>query len=77
MGLYRAADGPAFFTMSIVGLLLIPVLGWSFVYLRPDPLVLALVVTGSMGVLTLVLLRFVKGAFLGHLWALREIDRGS
>lgn len=77
MGRYRAADGPAFFTMSIVGLLLIPVLGWGFVYLRPNPLVLALVVTGSMGILTLVLLRFVKGAFVGYLWALREIDRGA
>ena len=31
LGLYRAADGPAFFTMSIVGLLLIPILGLGFV----------------------------------------------
>lgn len=76
LGIYRAADGPAFFTMSIVGLLLVPVLGWSFVALRPDPLTLALIVTASITVLTLVVLRLVKGAFVGHLWALDEIDRG-
>lgn len=77
LGLYRAADGPAFFTISIVGLLLVPVLGWSFVALRPDPLTLALIATGSMVALTLVVLRLVKGAFVGHLWALGEIDGGS
>jgi uncharacterized protein (DUF983 family) len=77
LGLYRAADGPAFFTMSIVGLLLVPILGWSFVALRPDPLTLALIATASVGALTLVVLRVVKGAFVGHLWAVNEIDRGS
>jgi uncharacterized protein (DUF983 family) len=77
LGLYRAADGPAFFTMSLVGLLLIPVLGFGFVAFRSDPLTLALVVTASMGVLTLVVLRLVKGAFIGHLWAVKEIDRGA
>jgi uncharacterized protein (DUF983 family) len=63
--------------MSIVGLLLIPVLGFGFVAFRSDPLTLALVVTASMGLLTLVVLRFVKGAFIGHLWAVKEIDRGA
>lgn len=74
LGLYRAADGPAFFTISIVGLLLVPILGWSFVALRPDPLTLALIVTASVTVLTLVVLRLVKGAFVGHLWAVRAGD---
>ena len=77
LGLYRAADGPAFFSMSIVGLLLIPVLGFGFVLFRSDPLTLALVVTAVIGLLTLVVLRLVKGAFIGHLWAEREIDRGA
>ncbi len=77
LGLYRAADGPAFFTMSIIGLLLIPVLGFGFVLFRSDPLTLALVVTACILVLTLVVLRLVKGAFIGHLWAQREIDRGA
>ena len=77
LSIYRAADGPAFFTMSIVGLLLIPVLGFSFVAFRSDPLTLALVVAVCIGVLTLVLLRLIKGAFIGHLWAANEIDRGA
>ena len=77
LGLYRAADGPAFFTMSIIGLLLIPVLGFGFVLFRSDPLTLALVVTACILILTLVVLRLVKGAFIGHLWAEREIDRGA
>lgn len=77
LGIYRSADGPAFITMSIVGLLLIPVLGFGFFAFRSEPLTLALVVTACIGVLTLVLLRLVKGAFIGHLWAQREIDRGS
>ena len=77
LGLYRAADGPAFITTSVVGLLLIPVLGFGFVAFRSDPLTLALVVAACIGVLTLVVLRLVKGAFVGHLWAQREIDRGA
>jgi uncharacterized protein (DUF983 family) len=77
LGLYRAADGPAFITMSIIGLLLIPVLGFGFIAFRADPLTLALVVTALIGALTLVVLRLVKGAFVGHLWAQKEIDRGA
>ncbi len=77
LGLYRAADGPAFITGGAVGLLLIPVLGFGFVAFRSDPLTLALVVTACVSVLTLVLLRLVKGAFVGHLWAQHEIDPGA
>jgi uncharacterized protein (DUF983 family) len=74
---YRAADGPAFFTMTIVGLLLIPMLGLGFVAFRPDPVVLLAWVTGIAGLLTLVLLRFVKGAIIGYLWSHDERDPGG
>ncbi|WP_273688284.1 DUF983 domain-containing protein [Ketogulonicigenium vulgare] len=67
----RTADGPAFFTMSIVGLLLIPALWLGFIYL-PDPLTLAVTVSGSILVLTLILLRLVKGGWLGLEWAHRH-----
>lgn len=77
LGLYRAADGPAFFTMSIVGLLLIPVLGFGFIAFRTDPLIFALVVSALIGALTLVVLRLAKGAFVGYLWAQKDIDRGA
>ena len=77
LGRYRAADGPAFITITIVGLLLIPILGSSFVALRPDPLTLSLIVTVAITVLTLVVLRLVKGAFVGYLWAMGEMDEGA
>ncbi len=77
VGRYRAADGPAFVTITVVGLLLIPILWWSFVAFRPNPFVLALVVTGAVAVLTLVVLRLAKGGFVGYLWAMSEVDPGA
>lgn len=73
---YPAADGPAFFTMTIMLLLLIPILAlvWSF---RPSPVTLLAVTGGLTTILTLVILRFVKGAFIGYLWAKNEQDRGA
>ncbi|TNC72599.1 DUF983 domain-containing protein [Rubellimicrobium roseum] len=77
LGRYRAADGPAFITISVVGLLLIPILGWSYVALRPDPLTLALILTAAITVLTLAVLRLSKGAWVGYLWSMHEMDRGA
>lgn len=74
---YPAADGPAFFTMTIVLLLLIPLIGFTWVLLRPSPVMLMIIVGPVSIVLALVLLRFVKGAFIGYLWAIDEQDRGS
>lgn len=74
---YRAADGPAFFTVTLVGLLLIPVLGWYFVALRPDPLTMAVVISIGLTVVSLGLLRFIKGAVIGFMWAEDERDRGA
>lgn len=77
LGRYPAADGPAFFAMTIMLLLLIPLIGFTWVLFRPSPVVL-LLITGSVTiVLTLILLRFVKGAFIGYLWAKNEQDRGA
>jgi uncharacterized protein (DUF983 family) len=77
LSIYRAADAPAFITMCIMGLLLIPVLGFGFTAFRADPLMLAYVITAIIGALTLLVLRLVKGAFVGFLWAQREIDPGA
>jgi uncharacterized protein (DUF983 family) len=77
LGRYRAADGPAFFTMTVVGLLLIPVMGISYVRYRPDPLQLAGLVTFVFTVLTLVILRLSKGAIVGYLWATDSVDDGA
>jgi uncharacterized protein (DUF983 family) len=77
LGEYRAADGPAFFTICIVGFLLVPALGFGFVVFRPDPLVLLGVLTLLFALLTLGLLRVVKGAFVGYLWSQHERDPGA
>ncbi|WBU63506.1 DUF983 domain-containing protein [Paracoccus aerodenitrificans] len=74
---YPAADGPAFFTMTFVMLLLIPVIGFGWVLFEPDPLTFLIVLTVLMTALTLVLLRLCKGAFIGYLWAKNERDRGA
>lgn len=77
LGSYPAADGPAFFTMTIVMLLLIPAIGFGWVLFRPDPVTFLIVLTVLMTALTLILLRLVKGAFVGYLWAHDERDRGA
>ncbi|WP_062560963.1 DUF983 domain-containing protein [Paracoccus aminovorans] len=77
LGLYRAADGPAFFTMTIMLLLLIPMIGFSWVLYRPDPVTLLASVGLATTALTLIILRLVKGAFVGYLWAKDEQDRGA
>ena len=77
LGEYRAADGPAFFTICIVGLLLVPILGFTFVIFEPEPLTLVLIVSAISVVLALVMLRFVKGAFIGYLWSKHERDPGA
>ncbi|WEF24935.1 DUF983 domain-containing protein [Paracoccus sp. S3-43] len=77
LGRYPAADGPAFFTMTIMLLLLIPLIGFTWVLFRPSPVMLLLITGVITTILTLVLLRFVKGAFIGYLWAQNEQDRGA
>jgi uncharacterized protein (DUF983 family) len=77
LGVYRAADGPAFFTITIVGLLLVPILGIGFVAFRPDPIMLLTATLVIATLLTFALLRVVKGAFVAFLWAHHERDPGA
>lgn len=77
LGDYPAADGPAFFTITIVMLLLIPMIGYGWVLFRSDPLTLLIGLGVLTTLITLVLLRLVKGAFVGYLWAHHERDRGA
>ena len=77
LGLYRAADGPAFFTITIVMLLLIPLIWLSWALFSTGPFTLMLFLCGVTTVITLVLLRLVKGIFVAFLWAHDERDRGA
>jgi len=68
-GAYRADDGPAYFTMLIVGHLVVaPLLGFSFILAWPAAAVLA-VTLPLVAAITLAVLPLVKGAFIGIQWA--------
>ncbi len=70
LSLYPCDDGPAYVTMLLVGHLVIaPAFLLHLFYTYPLEVVLPTMVV-SMAVLTLVLLPFVKGAFLSLLWYL-------
>jgi uncharacterized protein (DUF983 family) len=65
LGRYHAADGPAFVTTTVVGLLLVPVIGIGYIRFRPDPLQLAGLVAVGFTALTLVVLRLSKAVIVG------------
>lgn len=68
---YPADDGPAYFTILIIGHLFVaPLLLFPFIWKAPVGLVLPLTIL-PLAALTLVLLPRVKGAVIGALWAIR------
>lgn len=77
LGSYPAADGPAFFTITIIMLLLIPMIAATWVWFRLSPFVMLVLLSALTSVMTLILLRYVKGAFVGYLWAKDEQDPGA
>ena len=71
-GLYRADDGPAYFTIIIVGHLVVaPMLFLEFVRTWPVAWVMAILLP-TIVILALVLLPRVKGAFVGVQWAVGD-----
>ena len=68
LSLYPTDDGPAYITMLLVGHLVIaPAFMFGFFYTYPIQ-VLVPVLVGSLSVLTLAALPYVKGAFLSLIW---------
>lgn len=75
-GQYRADDAPPYFTILIVGHLVVgPMLAFPFIWRAPVALVLATTLP-TLLVLTLLILPRVKGAVVGFHWAVdgREED---
>lgn len=71
-GQYPADDAPPYFTILLVGhLVVVPLLVLPFIITWPIQWVLATILPLLL-VLTLVLLPRVKGAVIGLQWALRE-----
>lgn len=76
---YPADDGPAYFTILIIGHLFVaPLLLFPFIWKAPPLLVVPLTII-PLAALTLVLLPRVKGAVIGALWAhkLRKAGHAS
>ena len=68
---YPADDGPAYFTILIIGHLFVaPLLLFPFIWKAPVGLVLPLTVL-PLAAVTLLLLPRVKGAVIGALWAIK------
>ena len=71
LGSYPADDGPAYFTILIVGHLIVaPLLFFPWVWEASPWVTVPLTVT-CLAVLTLLLLPRVKGGVIGALWAIR------
>ncbi|WP_095590315.1 DUF983 domain-containing protein [Actibacterium ureilyticum] len=68
---HRADDGPAYFTILIVGHLLAPVMLTAFTIYRPDPLVLGTCLAVGAVAVSLYLLPRLKGALVALQWAKR------
>jgi len=70
-GAYRADDGPAYVTMLLVGHVVVaPLMAFEFMWESPPEVVVPLALAGVAGA-TLAALPFVKGGFIGLLWASR------
>jgi len=67
---HAPAAGPAFMTIALLGLVTGPLVWTVAAILTPDRLVLMLVGLVMLPILAVVLLRVIKGAMLGYLWAL-------
>lgn len=68
---HRADDGPAYLTILLVGHLMAPLLHFTFVTWRPDPLVLFTIFAVGCVALSLYLLPRLKGVVVAFQWARR------
>jgi len=73
----RADDGPAYLTILIVGHVLAPVLLFVYSNWRPEPLLLAVMLSVGTVALSLYLLPRLKGGLVGLQWAKRMHGFGS
>lgn len=68
-GAYRADDGPAYVTVLLIGHIVIaPLMAFEFMWESPPEVVAPLALL-AVGTATLSALAFVKGGFIGLLWA--------
>jgi len=71
LSVHRADDGPAYLTILIVGHILGFAMHYMWVAFRPDPLVMAIVLTVACVGLSLYLLPRLKGMIVAIQWSKR------
>lgn len=71
LGAYRADDGPAYFTILIVGHLIVAPLLLFPVIWQASPWIVVPVCLTALTALILGILPRIKGAFIGALWSIR------
>ena len=71
LGAYKADDGPAYFTILIVGHLIVAPLFFFPIVWETSPLITVPVSVAALTGLILLMLPRVKGAFIGALWSIR------
>lgn len=74
---HRADDGPAYLTILIVGHILAPTILFLYTTFRPEPLLLASLLSLAAVSLSLFLLPRLKGFMIGFQWAKRMHGFGS
>ncbi len=67
---FRADDAPAYFTILIVGVLVVPIMLAIEILYRPETWVFEVIVLPLTILLTLALIPFIKGAYIASLWSL-------
>jgi uncharacterized protein (DUF983 family) len=67
----RADDGPSYLTILVVGHVLAPLMLWTYMTFRPEPMVLATIFVVASVALSLFLLPRMKGMMIAFQWAKR------
>jgi uncharacterized protein (DUF983 family) len=69
---YRSDDAPAYFTIALVGHLILPAILWTEIHYSPQAWVHFILWLPLTILLTLILLPFVKGVVMAIIWRTKE-----
>lgn len=68
-----AADGPAFFAQCLVFVAIIPIGYLAYALFGDNPLALLIFLVATTSIVTLLLLRYVKGALIAFQWMNKDV----
>ncbi len=72
---YSADDGPAFFTMSLVLFIFVPLLLWLDIRYNLSSNILLFIILPATIIITIMLLPLVKGAFVAASWKVQSTKK--